>query len=139
TAARYETRHGEWADKSMLTRFLILVVTVNTVLSMLLLKRAVAAIGMPESLSAVPRFFMAAAMSPLVYASLLLQVFGYACWMIVITQEKLGVAVAISGSGFYLLMALASWFVYGETLTRLQWLGLALITIGVLCVALKPD
>jgi len=123
----------------MITRILIVIVTLNTVASMLLLKRAVALIGTPSGLSDLPRFFIGAATSPLVYASLVLQVFGYACWMIVITQEKLGVAVAISGSGFYLLMALASWLVYGETLTRLQWLGLALITIGVLCVALKPD
>jgi len=121
----------------MITRVLILVVTLNTVISMLLLKRAVTEIGAPAGLSDLWRFFLAAAMSPLVYASLVLQVIGYACWMLVISQEKLGVAVAISGSLFYLLTALASWYVYGEKLAPLQWTGIVFITIGVLCVSVK--
>jgi drug/metabolite transporter (DMT)-like permease len=121
----------------MITRLLILVVTLNTVVSMLLLKRAVAAIGAPDGLADLPRFFLAAAASPLVYASLVLQVVGYACWMVVISQEKLGIAVAISGSLFYVLTALAAWLLYGEALGSLQWAGIALITVGVLCVSMR--
>ena len=122
----------------MMTRALILIVTLNTVVSMLLLKRAVAAIGAPEGFSDLLRFFLGAAASPLVYASLVLQVIGYAIWMVVISQEKLGIAVAISGSLFYVLTALAAWMVYGESLVPVQWVGIVLITLGVLCVSLKP-
>lgn len=118
----------------MLPKLLILVVTLNSVASQLLLKRAVGEIGSPHSLSAVPGFFAAAAVSPAVYASLVLQVVGYAIWMIVISQEKLGVAVAALGSGFYVVMALTAWIVFGEQLTAVQWAGIALITVGVTCM-----
>jgi drug/metabolite transporter (DMT)-like permease len=36
-------------------------------------------------------------------------------------------------------MALAAWGVYGESLTRLQWLGLGLITLGVSCIGLASS
>ena len=115
-------------------KLLILVVTLNSVASQLLLKRAVADLGSPGSLAALPGFFGAAALHPAVYASLALQVIGYAVWMVVISQEKLGVAVAVLGSGFYVLMALTAWFAFGEELTPLQWAGIAFITIGVTCM-----
>lgn len=118
----------------MLAKLLIVVVTLNSVASQLLLKRAVGEIGTPSSLASLPQFFRAAASSPPVYASLVLQVIGYALWMIVISQEKLGVAVAVLGSGFYVLMALLAWLVFGEQLTRLQWTGIVLITLGVACM-----
>jgi multidrug transporter EmrE-like cation transporter len=35
-------------------------------------------------------------------------------------------------------MAFCAWGVYGESLSYLQWLGIALITIGVTCVSLGP-
>jgi len=41
----------------------------------------------------------------------------------------------VSGSFFYLVMAAASWFVFGERLSLLQWAGLALISTGVLLVS----
>jgi drug/metabolite transporter (DMT)-like permease len=118
----------------MLMKLLILIVTLNSVASQLLLKRAVGEIGSPASLGALPGFFHAAAFSPAVYASLALQVIGYAIWMIVISQEKLGVAVAVLGSGFYVLTALLAWMVFDEALTKLQWTGIALITLGVACM-----
>jgi drug/metabolite transporter (DMT)-like permease len=121
----------------MMIRLMILVVTINTVVSMLLLKRAVTVIGAPSGWSSLPRFFLEAAASPLVYASLVLQVIGYAIWMLVIAQEKLGVAVALSGSAFYVLTALASWYIYGEKLSAVQWAGIAFITVGVICVSVK--
>jgi drug/metabolite transporter (DMT)-like permease len=118
----------------MLAKLLILVVTINSVASQLLLKRAVLAIGAPATLDALPSFFRAAAMSPPVYASLVLQVVGYAIWMIVIAHEKLGVAVAVLGSGFYVMMAMLAWLVFDEPLTPLQWTGIVLITAGVACM-----
>jgi drug/metabolite transporter (DMT)-like permease len=118
----------------MVTKLLILVVVFNSVASQLLLKRAVGEIGKPTSLDGLTGFFQAAAVSPAVYASLVLQVVGYALWMVVLTQEKLGIAVAMLGSGFYVLMALLAWALFDEQLTLLQWTGVALITLGVACM-----
>lgn len=120
----------------MPTRILIIAVTINAVISQLLLRRALTEIGSPSGFASVPRFIGSAALSPWVYASLVLQVLGYVLWMIVISKEKLGVATASIGAGFYVLMAFSAWLIYGETLSGLQWIGIFLVTIGVVCVSL---
>ncbi len=121
----------------MLIKLLIVVVSFNTVLSQLLLKRAVTDIGGPTSLGGVLNFLNAAAASPWVYASLVLQVIGYVLWMIVIAHEKLGVAIALVGGGFYILMAFAAWMFYGEELSAIQWVGIGLVTFGVGCLTVQ--
>ena len=120
----------------MPVKFLILLVTVNTVVSHLFLKRAIINIGGPASVAGLPKFILDAAASPWVYGSLTLQVIGYVVWMIVISHEKLGVATASVGSSYYILTSFAAWAIYGETLGGMQWLGIALITVGVICVSL---
>jgi drug/metabolite transporter (DMT)-like permease len=100
------------------------------------LRRALNALGSPVSFAGLPRFLGAAALSPWIYTSIALQIFGYVMWMLIVSREKLGVATASVGAGFYLLMALAAWLIYGEMLTWLQWTGIVLVTIGVVCISL---
>lgn len=120
--------------KSVLVKLLIVIVTIDTVGSQMLLKRALQQIGSPATLSAFPAFLLSAAQSPWVYASLVLQIVGYVMWLVVISKEKLGIAVAISGAVFYVLVASAAWILYDERLATIQWVGLGLITAGVICV-----
>ena len=115
----------------MLTTLLIIVVTLCMVASQLLLKRAVDDIGAPGALSQLGPFFLRAALSPWLLSAVVLQVTGFGLWLIVIAREKLGVAVAVSGSAFYVLTALLAWALYDERLTAWQWAGMALITVGV--------
>ena len=119
----------------MLVKLLIVLVTINTVLSHMLLKRAIMDFGSPTSFAHMPAFIQAAAVSPWVWASLTLQVLGYVGWMVVITHEKLGVATASVGASYYLLTAIAAWLVYGEALGRGQWFGILLITVGLVFVS----
>ena len=113
---------------------LVFITTLCTIAGQLVLKRAIT--GLKPLLEQGPvEFLWGAVFSPLVYAALLLQVLGYVTWMFVITREKLSVAFAMSGSTFYLLMAAASWFFYGERLAPMQWVGLLLISIGVVLVS----
>lgn len=123
----------------MPTLALILIVTVNTVASQLLVKRVVGQIGPPSAHDSLVAFVLAAAASPLVYLSLALQVGGYVMWMVILSREKLGIAVAISGAFFYLLVSSMAWLVFGERLTSLQWAGIVLITAGVVCVGLQQS
>jgi drug/metabolite transporter (DMT)-like permease len=120
----------------MSTKFLIVAVTVNAVLGQLLLKRALTSLGGRAALDALPKFLLDAIASPWMYASLAIQGLGYFLWMVLISREKLGVAAASVGAGFYILMPLCAWAVYGETLSALQWLGISLITVGVTCLSL---
>ena len=116
-------------------RLLFIAVTVNAVISQLLLRRALNQLGSPASLSELPRFIGNAAVSPWIYASVALQILGYVLWMLVVSREKLGVATASIGAGFYILMALSAWLIYGETLSLLQWTGIVLVTLGVVCIS----
>jgi drug/metabolite transporter (DMT)-like permease len=120
----------------MPTRFLIVAVTVNAVLGQLLLRRALTTLGGRAALATLPKFVLDAAASPWMYASLAIQGLGYFLWIVLISREKLGVASASVGAGFYILMPLCAWVVYGESLTALQWFGISLITVGVTCVSL---
>jgi drug/metabolite transporter (DMT)-like permease len=110
--------------------------TINAVISQLLLRRATLGLGRPPAgLASLPHFIGQAALSPWIYASLLLQVLGYVLWLVIVAREKLGVATATIGAGFYALMALSAWLIYGEGLSPLQWLGILLVTCGVACIS----
>lgn len=117
-------------------KLLFVAVTVNAVVSQLLLRHALNQLGSPASLSGVPRFVGNAVLSPWIYASVALQILGYVLWMLVVSRAKLGVATASIGAGFYILMALSAWLIYGETLSALQWTGIFWVTLGVVCISL---
>lgn len=112
---------------------LVLTTTLCTIAGQLILKQAVTGLK-PLMRNGILDFLLGAATSPLVVAALGLQVLGYVAWMFVISKEKLSIAFALSGSTFYLLMAAASWFFFGERLTIPQWIGLLLISVGVVLV-----
>jgi len=120
----------------MPTFVLVVIVTLCTIFSQLILKRGVG--QLVEVLKEAGRieFIMSAATSPYVIVALALQGAGYVVWLFVLTQERLSVAFAMSGSFFYILMAAASWVFYDERLSLGQWAGLFIISIGILMVNL---
>jgi drug/metabolite transporter (DMT)-like permease len=120
----------------MSARFLFVAFTLNSVISQLVLRRGLQDLAIPASFANLPRFIGGAALSPWIYASITLQIMSYAMWMLIVSREKLGVATATVGAGFYTLMALSAWIVYGETLSPVQWAGIALVTVGVICISL---
>jgi drug/metabolite transporter (DMT)-like permease len=120
----------------MSARFLFIAFTVNSVISQLVLRRGLQDFVSPASVTNLPRFIGSAALSPWIYASITLQILSYVMWMLIVSREKLGVATATVGAGFYTLMALSAWLVYGETLSPVQWAGIALVTLGVICISL---
>ena len=122
----------------MPTKLLIAAVSINAVLAQLLLKRGLMGLGGTSELSKLPNFLVGAARSPWMYAALVIQGFGYILWMLLVSRVKLGVASSSASAGFYILMALCAWAIYGEALTYLQWLGICLITTGVVFVSLGP-
>jgi multidrug transporter EmrE-like cation transporter len=124
------------AQSLLPTKLLVLAVALNAILGQLLLKRALVALGGRDALANVCRFFLDALKSPWIYSSLVVQAFGYALWMILISRVKLGVATASVGAGFYVMMPLFAWLTFGESLTLMQWLGILLITAGVSCMSL---
>jgi drug/metabolite transporter (DMT)-like permease len=119
----------------MTIKFLFIAFTINSVISQLVLRRGLQDLCSPVGLTGLPRFIGSAALSPWIYASITLQILSYVMWMLIVSREKLGVATATVGAGFYTLMALSAWLIYGETLSPLQWTGIALVTLGVVCIS----
>jgi drug/metabolite transporter (DMT)-like permease len=113
---------------------LIFAVTASTVISQLLLKGAFRAAPRELGIVAV---LVYATKSPMVYLSICLQAIAYLGWIVVISKEKLGIAAAISGSMYYILVALSALLIYDEVLTRTQWSGLLFITAGVILVSAR--
>jgi drug/metabolite transporter (DMT)-like permease len=120
----------------MLVKLLLVLVSINTIASQLLLKKGVTQLGGVKTLADLPQFIILAIASPWILLSVCLQIVGYLMWFLVVTREKLGIAVAFSGASFYILMALSAWYFYGEILTILQCVGIGLIILGVICVTL---
>jgi drug/metabolite transporter (DMT)-like permease len=123
----------------MPTILLVFIVTLLTIGSQLALKAAIGQVAAVLSERGALAFIWAAMTSLGVLLAVSMQGIGFIVWWFVITQERLSVAFAISGSFFYLVMALASWLIYDEKLNLQQVIGLVLITAGVLMVNLnKP-
>ena len=115
---------------------MILFVTCSTLGSQLLIKRAVTQIAARSPPLTGLDWLVATLLSPTVLAAIAVQGLGFIVWVVVVSRVKLGVAFAISGGTFYLLLAALTWLLYGERLTLGQWAGLGLISSGVLMVSL---
>ena len=109
---------------------IILFVTVNTIASQLILKYGITRIQ--DSADQHVQFLLKAVLSPYIWLAVSLQGVGYIAWWFVVAKMKLGIAFAISGAFFYILMAAASWFFYKESLNQFQWAGIILVSAGVI-------
>ncbi len=115
---------------------MILFVTCSTLGSQLLIKHAVTQLGLRSPAPRGLDWIIAAMTSPTVLIAIAMQGVGFVVWVVVVSRVKLGMAFAISGAFFYILMAGATWLLFGERLAPGQWAGIALISVGVLMVSL---
>lgn len=119
-----------------LSYLLIATTALCTLAAQLILKKAVNSVAMKDALEQGPiNFIIGAALHPLVWLALGLQVLGYVVWFFVLTREKLAVSFALAGALLYTVTAFAAWYFYGERLGPLQWTGIVMISFGVLLVA----
>ena len=116
---------------------MIAFVTLSTLASQLLVKNGVNALAERTPDLKGVQWLVAAVLSPSIIAAVAIQGVGFLMWVVVVSRMKLGIAFAISGAFFYLLIALASWFFYGEKLSPLQWGGLVMISGGVVLMLLN--
>lgn len=122
-----------------LTYLLILTSTLCTLSAQLILKRVVSAPSAKSAMTSEPLQFIVQAMfTPMTWLALSIQVAGYLIWLFVLGREKMAVAIALSGSFFYILASAASWLLFSERLTPMQWIGIMLISAGVLLIAHRP-
>ena len=115
----------------MKTILLILTFSMLTVFSQLLLKKGVSQLHF-NCLSLYQ--VKAIVSSPYIILSFTLQCACYIIWLYILSRANLGYAVAFSGGFFYISLPIFSWLIYGERLTSMQWVGLSLISLGILCM-----
>jgi len=121
----------------MMREFLMIAFTTcSTVASQMLIKKALLVVPRAQFVDRGLAWILTVMTSPWVISAVMIQGLGFVVWVMVVSRMKVGVAFAISGAFFYLLVAAASWRFYGEALAPRQWLGLAIISIGVLVLAL---
>ncbi len=115
----------------ILNILVISLVTCLTLASQLLIKFGVRSLAVGSTELKGWHWILAAMTSWPIILAILIQGVGFVFWVFIVDRMKLGIAFAISGSFFYVLVALASWYLYGEKLVPVQWLALVLISVGV--------
>lgn len=114
---------------------MILFVSCSTLGSQLLIKRALLQLAVQDPDLKGFNWLLAAMLSPGVLTAVAIQGLGFTVWVVVVSRVKLGLAFAISGASFYILMAAVSWWLYGERLAPVQWAGIVFISAGVLMLS----
>lgn len=76
--------------------------------------------------------------SPYILSAFVLQGLISLVWFYTLSKAQLVYLFTMFGAFFYIFLALASWLVLGERLSFVQWLGVFLISTGVVCFNLKP-
>ena len=117
------------------TMICIFLSTACGVTGQLLLKKAMLGIGMlTPSAGAVPSIIMQMVSSPLVFVGLGCYGLGSFFWLIALSRAQLSFAYPFVGLSFVLVF-LASWAFYGETINVWRLAGMASIIMGVLFVS----
>lgn len=115
---------------------MILFTTCTTLGGQMLLKRGVVEIAARTPKPTGVDWLSAVAISPAIWGAVLIQGVGFVVWIVVVSRMKLGVAFAIAGAFLYILMAVMGWSLYGERLAPLQWVGIVLVSVGVLMISM---
>ena len=115
---------------------MIVFVTVTTLGGQLLIKDAVMRIGERAPVLQGIDWVLAVLTAPKIWLSILVQAIGFLAWVAVLSRMNLGPAYAAFGAFFYVLLALTSWWLYGERLALLQWTGIVLVSVGVVMLSM---
>ena len=115
---------------------MILFVTCSTLGSQLLIKDVVVRIAARVPVPVGLDWLLAVVGSPKIWIAVAIQGVGFIVWIVVVSRVKLGAAFAVSGAFFYVLLAAISWWLYGERLTPVQWVGIILVSAGVLMISM---
>lgn len=111
---------------------LILICVFLSVAGQVMLKKGMLEVGRYQGFKIIPFFFEAFTNSWIIIA-IFLYVGSLACWLIVLSRERLGFAYLFLGL-IYVFIPIASWRFLGERLSMGQIVGMILITAGVIIV-----
>jgi len=116
----------------------IAVIAFGTISAQIILKKGLFLLGGIDFSSEVMTEILRIMHSPYVMGALFLQGIIASFWIYALSRMQLVYLFTMSGAFFYILLALASWLVLGERLSFIQWLGVFMISLGVVCFNFRP-
>ena len=118
----------------MLTNMVFIsIIAFGTITAQIILKKGLLLLGGVQFSSGVMVEIFRIIHSPYVMGAFVLQGTIALFWVYVLSRIQLVYLFTMSGAFFYILLALASWIVLGERLSLIQWLGVFMISFGVVC------
>jgi drug/metabolite transporter (DMT)-like permease len=111
----------------------ISVIALGTISAQMILKKGLLLLGGIDFSSNVVAEIFRIMHSPYVMGALSLQGIIALLWIYALSRMQLVYLFTMSGSVFYILLALTSWLVLGEKLSIVQWIGVIMISLGVFC------
>lgn len=112
---------------------LVSMIALGTVSAQTMLKKGLLLLGGIDFSLGVMNEIIRVLHSPYVTGALVLQGTIAVFWIYILSRMQLVYLITMSGAFFYILLALTSWLVLGERLSPVQWMGVVLISVGVLC------
>jgi drug/metabolite transporter (DMT)-like permease len=116
----------------------ISVIALGTISAQMILKKGLLLLGGIDFSSNVVAEIFRIMHSPYVMGALSLQGIIALFWIYALSRMQLVYLFTMSGSVFYILLALSSWLVLGERLSLVQWIGVIMISLGVFCFNYHP-
>jgi drug/metabolite transporter (DMT)-like permease len=117
----------------MINIVFISAIAFGTIIAQIILKKGLILLGGIDFSSGVMVEIIRVMHSPYVMSAFFLQGIIALFWVYVLSRTKLIYLFTMSGAFFYILLALTSWIVLGEKLSLIQWLGVFMISFGVVC------
>lgn len=120
----------------MLSYLFVVLVAVLNIVSLTLFKTGVARVGgitindITHPLAVLQKF----ATSPFLMAGIATSVCTTLLWLMTLTRLAASVAVPLMNSIFYVMLLVASVFFFGEHLSAIKLLAIALILVGVILI-----
>ncbi len=74
------------------------------------------------------------ATEPRIAAGLVCYVLGVAVWIVILSRVEVSIAYPMVSIG-YVVNTVAAWYLFGEVVTRLRLVGIAIIAVGVYILA----
>lgn len=109
--------------------FLLSVFT--TIAGQLLLKKATSSQRLSFDASNLLTSLMALATNPFLLAWILFAGVSAALWIYVLSRFELSLAFPISTTLSYILILVLSWWLFGEQMSVMRWIGIGLMCVGI--------
>lgn len=119
----------------MQSYILLGIAIITTVLSQLLFKQGMLILGgINFSLSNILSLIASTLKNPFLLSGLVFYGISFLLWLLVLSKMKLSIAYPITSLNFVLAI-IASYFLFGERISPIQFIGIFLIIIGVIALA----